>query len=140
MTSLENACIKELQLAGVIFERDSDGALRVPARFSEVGDLVIAFDDGEITVYVGELTHSHFTPETTDQAGTQALGNAAAAAAAVEFVAGIVADQFVIWRYPSGGGGCYPLSFENHPMADTPIGDDAQCYLWSRPYVRGGAA
>jgi hypothetical protein len=24
-------------------------------------------------------------------------------------------------------------------MADTPIGDDAQCYLWSRPYVRGSA-
>ena len=139
MTSLENACIKELQSAGVGFVRDADGALRIPARFPEVGDLVVAFDDGEITVYVGDLTHCHFTPETSDQGSLQAQVDAAAVEA-VEFVANVVTDKYVIWRYLSGGGGCYPLSFENSPMADTPIGDDAQCYLWSRPYVRGSAA
>ena len=139
MTSLDNACIKELQSIGVDFERDADGALRVPARLPEVGDLVVAFDDGEVTVYVGDLTHCHFAPETSEQMGGQTQIDAAAAAA-VEFVARIVADQFVIWRYPSGRGGCYPLSFENSPMADTPIGNDAKCYLWSRPYVRDGAA
>ena len=139
MKSIANACVERLRTAGVGFERDADGALRVPALRPEIGDLVVTFDDREITVYVGDLTHCHFTPETADQASAQAHVDAAAAEA-VDFVVSIVNDQFVIWRYPSGGGGCYPLSFESSPMADTPIGDEAQCYLWSRPYVRGGAA
>lgn len=128
-----------LRLAGVDFQRDADGALRVSARCREVGDLVVAFDNGEITVYVGELTHCHFTPgasgdlEAADQIGE-------AVAEAVDFVRGVLDDKWVIWRYPNGAGGCYEIGDEENPMADAPLGDDAQCFLWSSPYPHGGVA
>ena len=138
MRSLANRFTQELRSASVAFERDADGALRVPARCRDVGELVIALDDDEISVFIGEFTHCHFTPGACgDLEGTDRVGEAVREAA--DFVRGVLADQWVLWRYPNGGGGCYLLGDEEDPMADVPLGEDAQCYLWSGPYSRGAA-
>ncbi len=112
----------------------------MPARCPEVGDLVVAFDNEEITVFVGDLTHCHFTPgaagnpEAVDQVGE-------CVREAVDFVRGVLGDRWVIWSYPNGAGGCYEIGEEENPMADAPLpGEDARSFLWSGPYTRDGEA
>jgi hypothetical protein len=123
-----------LEAAGVEFEDDA-GQLKIPALHPEVGDLLITFDDGEITVFVGNFTHCHFTPHE---------GSAAFAASTIEdcarnaldYVIGILNDQWILWAYPGGAGGSYRLGAEGDPKADAPVPDDEVIrYLWSGPYV-----
>jgi hypothetical protein len=140
MPSLANRCVRELESAGVVLQRDPDGALRIPARCPEVGDLVIAFDNDEITVFLGNLTHCHFTPgaggnlEAPDREGE-------CVRVAVDFVRAVLHDRMVMWRYPNGAGGCYRIEDEDNRMADTPLkGEEVASFLWSGPYRREGAA
>ncbi len=121
-----------LVAAGVSFE-DDGGQLRIPARHPEVGDLLITFDDDEITVFVGNFTHRHFTPHE---------GSAAHAASttedcvkdALEYVCGIVNDRWILWSYPGGAGGSYRVGADNDPKEDVPLSDeDVVRYVWSGP-------
>jgi hypothetical protein len=128
-----------LTSAGVAFERDTDGTLRVQARSRDVGDLLVAFHDQEITVYIDDLTHCHFTPGACDDPeASDPVGEAVSQA--VDYVRGVLDDKWVLWRDPSGAGGCYLLGGEENPMDDAPLDEDAQCFLWSGPYKRDGAA
>ena len=140
MSTLEKRCSEALQSAEVAIARDPDGALRVVARSVEVGDLVVAFDDNEITVFIGDLTHRHFTPgaegnlDASDQVGE-------CVREAVDFVQGVLNDRWMIWTYPNGAGGCYRLGDENNPMADAPISEDGtRYYLWSGPRIGDSTA
>jgi hypothetical protein len=113
-----------LESAGVAFE-DDDGQLRIPARHHDVGDLLITFDDGEITVFVGNFTHRHFTPHEGADCVQDAL----------DYVCGIVNDQWVLWAYPGGAGGSYRLGTEADATADAPLADEQVVrYVWSGPY------
>jgi hypothetical protein len=58
MTSsqLEHICAERLAAAGIVFQRDADG-LRVPAVCAEVGDLLVYFYNGEITVDIEKITY-----------------------------------------------------------------------------------
>ena len=125
--------VSGLTVAGVAFE-DDGGQLKIPARHLEVGDLLITFDEGEITVFVGNFTHRHFTPYE---------GSASYAAStiedcvrnALEYVCGIVNDQWVLWAYPGGAGGSYRMGAEGDPKEDAPQPDETVIrYLWSGPY------
>jgi hypothetical protein len=111
-----------LTAAGVAFENDG-GQLRIPARHPEVGDLLITFDDAEITVFVGNFTHRHFTPDTED-----CVRNA------LEYVCGIVNDQWILWAYPGGAGGSYRVGAESDSKEDAPQPDETVIrYTWSGP-------
>jgi len=125
--------VKGLKVAGIAFE-DDGGQLRIPARHVDVGDLLITLDDGEITVFVGNFTHRHFTPH--EGSDTYAASTAEDCANdAVEYVSGILNDQWVLWAYPGGAGGSYRLGTEDDPTADAPPPDDVIIrYLWSGPY------
>lgn len=125
------------QMAGIDFQLDADGALRMLACCREVGDLVIAFDDGEVTVFIGDFTHCHFTPGAEgDLTAADQVGEAVAAA--VDFVRGILDDKWVVWKYSNGAGGCYEIGEEENPMANAPLEDDVQRFLWSGPCPRSG--
>jgi hypothetical protein len=125
--------VNGLRVAGIAFE-DDGGQLRIPARHVDVGDLLITFDDGEITVFVGNFTHRHFTPR--DGSATYAASTIENCVNdALEYVGGILNDQWVLWAYPGGAGGSYRLGAEDDPMADAPSPDDEIVrYLWSGPY------
>lgn len=115
-----------LSAASVAFE-DDNGQFRIPARHPDVGDLLITLDDGEITVFVGNFTHRHFTAHE---------GDATCVANAIEYVCGIVNDQWVLWAYPGGAGGSYRIGAEAEPSADTPLPDEEVIrYVWSGPYT-----
>jgi len=125
--------INGLKVAGIAFEDDGE-QLRIPARHVDVGDLLITLDDGEITVFVGNFTHRHFTPH--EDFSTNAASTAEHCAnEALEYIAGILNDQWVLWAYPGGAGGSYRLGGEDDPTVDAPQEDAVVVrYLWSGPY------
>lgn len=123
----------ELAVAGVAFEGD-DCQLKISARHPDVGDLLITLDDGEITVFVGNFTHRHFTPhERTAAFPASTIENCVRDA--VEYVCGILNDQWVLWAYPGGIGGTYRLGAEAEPSEDVPLPEEEVVrYVWSGPY------
>jgi hypothetical protein len=122
-SSFAEGFVKGLSAAGVAFE-DDGGQLRIPARHPEVGDLLITFDDSEITVFVGNFTHRHFTPEAEDCVRD-----------ALDYVWGILNDQWILWAYPGGAGGSYRVGTEDDPKQDAPPPDETVIrYLWSGPF------
>lgn len=121
-----------LTAASVGFEDDA-GQLKIPARHPEVGDLLITLDDDEITVFVGNFTHRHFTPH--EGTATNAASSIEDCVRdAIEYVSGIVNDQWVLWAYPGGAGGSYRIGSEGDPSADAPTDEDVIRYVWSGPY------
>ena len=133
---LARRCTDALLSGGIDFRTEQGGTLRVPARCAELGDLVVSFDDEEVTVFLGSLTHLHFTPG--------AVGNPDAVdpieeciGAAVEFVRDVLNDRWIIWSCPNGIGGCYRIGSERDRMADTPLaGERVFRFLWSGPVPR----
>ena len=125
-----------LMAAGVAFE-DDGGQLKVPARHPDVGDLLITFDDGEITVFVGNFTHRHFTPH--EGSSTFAASTAEGCVKdALEYVCGILNDHWILWAYPGGAGGSYRIGAEAQPAEDTPLPEEEVVrYVWSGPYDTG---
>jgi hypothetical protein len=122
-----------LAAASVSFE-DDGGQLKIPARHPDVGDLLITLDDDEITVFVGNFTHRHFTPH--EAAATYAESTIEDCVRdALEYVRGILNDQWVLWMYPGGAGGSYRLGAEADPTEDAPLPDEPVLrYVWSGPY------
>jgi hypothetical protein len=54
---------------------------------------------------------------------------------ALEYICGILNDQWVLWAYPGGAGGSYRLGSEDDPASDAPPPDEVVVrYLWSGPY------
>ena len=133
-SSLEQLCIQHLSSAGVAFRRDPSGTIRIPAASGEVGDLIIDFDGGEITVDIENITHCHFTPY--EASATYAANTIEdCAQGATEFVLSVLNDRRILWRYPNGAGGSYEIGADHEHAADTPLeGDDVKKFVWSGPY------
>jgi hypothetical protein len=127
MTPLASNFVQALHSASITFERDADGTLRIPARSREVGDVVVSFDDEEITFFIGEITHQHFRPGACDnpEAPDQV---AECIRSAVQFLQGVLDDRWVLYCYPNGAGGCYEIGEDDAWCAD------AARFLWSGPY------
>ena len=132
-TTFALSLVNGLKVNGIAFE-DDGGQLRIPARHVDVGDLLITLDDEEITVFVGNFTHRHFTPH--EGSATYAATTAENCVIdALEYISGILNDEWVLWSYPGGAGGSYRLGREDDPGADVPLPDGVVVrYLWSGPY------
>ena len=107
-----------LAASGVAFEED-EGQFKIPARHPEVGDLLITLDDGEITVFVGNFTHRHFTPHEGTATYIESTVEDCVKEA-IEYVCGIVNDQWVLWAYPGGAGGSWSRQNDSGISAATP--------------------
>ena len=80
----------------------------VAAAVPEVGPLRIMLDGDEITIFVGDWTHCHFSVfMSAAGAVTEVCTHA------LDFVADLLADRVVIWAYSENGrrrrDGTYPL-------------------------------
>jgi hypothetical protein len=134
MSSLQQRFVDRFSQLHVEFALDPDGSIRVPAKHSAVGDLLVTFDGGEITVFIGEITHSHFTPGACGNiSSTDPDGEAVACAA--EFIQEVLSDRWVLWSNRAGVGG----SFRRDQPIDTPT-PDAAVFVWSGPVTGEGAA
>jgi hypothetical protein len=128
-------------LPGVASEAHTHDGLtvRVEPAAAPVGALEAVIEE-EIRVSLGDHTHQHIAPYLFGDARDPAA-MLAAAEAAVEFIADVLADRVVIWSARRNGrvwagGTCYPARGELLGRLAT------EAWLWSGRAVplRGGAA
>lgn len=126
-----------MRSAGIDFIVEECGDLRIPKRSEAVGDLVIGFDGGEITVFIGCFMHRHFTPGACGDPSADDE-QAECVRVAAQFVTEVLSDLWVLWTYPNGAGGCYRIDGDTESTADTPIEDDGEHvprFVWSGPWT-----
>ena len=132
---LESLFVAELSKVGLQGRREPDGVIRFTAASPEVGDLIVYFNDGEITVDIEKITHLHFTPYEADPTNA-AHTIVDCAQEAAEYVAGVLSGRWILWRYPNGAGGSYEIGKGSEDWADSPVNPtDAEKFLWSGPYA-----
>jgi hypothetical protein len=135
-SSLASITSQRLHGAGIAFLIEGGEAIRIPAGNSEVGDIVVSFEGGEISVYLGDITHCHFTPYEADDKSPGCTPDQAAADAA-QFIREVMDDLWIIWRYSDGrGGGCYMPEGDDEEEADAPLsGHGVEYFVWSGSLV-----
>jgi hypothetical protein len=100
-----------------------------------VGDILVSFEGGEVSVFLGDITHRHFT---LYEAGDTFPGctSEQAATDAAQFIREVVEDKWVIWRWRDGGGGCFKPGGDDEESADSPLpGEDVKYFRWSGQFV-----
>ena len=128
----------------VPFEESFSDRLEVMVRgASAVGDLTILSDLEELTLYVGEHTHCHFSLYMhQDHSPAEAID--AVVEEAVGFLADLLADRIVVWSRSVGGGVPAAGGTFRRDTAPELLEPGAKAYLWSgAPFIpavaRGGA-
>ena len=98
---------------------------------AEVGDLLVYFDDGEITVDIEKITHCHFTPyEASPTYAAHSIEDCIREA--TDFAGGVLRDEWILWRYPNGAGGCYQIGTEGEEWSDEPLASEGiEQFVWS---------
>src|SRR5690349_24683827 len=104
--SLATLTSQRLRDAGVAFVADPSETLRIAARQPSIGDIVVSFDGGEVSVFLGDITHCHFTPYAADDK-FPGCTNEQAVEDAVRFIREVVQDKWVLWCWSDGRGGCF---------------------------------
>jgi len=133
--SLAKLTAQRLTDAGIAFVAGASETLRIAAREPAVGDLVVSFEDGEVSVFLGDITHCHFTPYAADDK-FPGRTHEQAVADAVQFISEVVQDKWVIWCWSYGRGGCFKPDGDHEEAADAPLlGEDVKCFLWSGQVV-----
>jgi hypothetical protein len=131
-SSLSLLAARHLVSFGIAFHNDVDGDVRVPALCKDVGDLVLSFVDGEISIFIGNITHRHFTPFAA-HGKLAAYTNEDCARDAIQFVRDLLNDKWVIWKLSTGTGGCYMPGGDDESSADAPLpGEAPSLFVWSR--------
>lgn len=98
LTSLQATCDVPGYVDAVLKQDDGtepSPAIIIPAQHERVGDLTICDDGNELTVVIGELHHTHFSPDTCDERSNEQRLSAAIAHTAT-FVAELLADRVLI--------------------------------------------
>ena len=132
-SSLDLLTAQGLAAQGIVATRASNGDFRVAARCDDVGDLVVSCENSEITVYVGDVTHCHFTPFAAYD-NVPEYTETECAADAVQFVADVVNDKWIIWKVPGGASGCYRPDGDDYDAANAPLpGESVLRFVWSGP-------
>jgi len=98
-----------------------------PAAHPEVGELQIHDDEEELTIYVGQLTHGHFSPnnyqEPLQKREEEVINRV------MEFLDAVFNDQVEFWSAGNRDGWNWNLPGED-PIMPRP---DARRYVWSGP-------
>lgn len=104
-----------------------------PAVHPEVGNVEIHDDGDELTVVVGNFTHSHFA--NYDEGIDDAERAERVVDALVEFLNDLFADQIELYGSREGGGGARRLSRgPRGAISRTFFG--GQSYVWSGPLAK----
>jgi hypothetical protein len=125
--SLHLLTARELGDAAITYSADPTGSLRIAALCRDIGDIVTSFENSEVTVFIGDFTHRHFTPPstTTSDAGR-------CVADAVQLIRGVLEERYVLWRYPNGVGGCYLKGSDPDLDPGAPLANSGAVYFfWS---------
>jgi hypothetical protein len=112
-------------------ERVEDGDLwiHVPARAAAVGPLEIQVDSTEVTIYLGEHTHTHISPWTCDDGKGQP--ERCVTDAAVDYLSDVFRDEIVVWSHYQDGRQTSGGTFRRSITSSGRLPDMAEAYLWS---------
>lgn len=132
---LETLTAQLLRDSGIAFASGEVETLRIAGREPAIGDIVVTFERSEVSVFLGDITHCHFTPcEADDKYPGFTIEQAATDA--VRFIREVVQDKWVIWCWSDGRGGCFKPDGDDEEAADAPLqGEDVKYFLWSGPFV-----
>jgi hypothetical protein len=103
--------------------------LTIPAKNSEVGGISAVSDGEEITVYIGEYFHCHFSPYLQDTYPSDEA-NQEVAQQAVEYIADILDDKIVL-RLNIENGAFRMSQTYYRDMEEAPPGPEDREYVWS---------
>jgi len=106
----------------------SNRSIVLAAAHEEVGDVTILDDGDELTVYIGDITHGHFSGYTPGISPDQQMREIVDGL--VGFVEDLVADRVLIWR--SGRSGGWDI-IESEEQLKVHSDAGTQFYLWSGP-------
>ena|SRR5438309_5182531 len=128
----------------VPFEESFSDRLEVTVRgASPIGDLTILSDPEELTLYVGEHTHCHFSLY-MHQDRSPAAAIDAVVEETVGFLDDLLADRIVVWSRSVGGGVPSAGGTFRRDTAPDLLEPGARAYLWSGtpfiPAAAGGGA
>lgn len=103
-----------------------------PAKHPAVGGIEIYDDGDEATVYIGDITHTHFNPYNHEL--TQDEIDQEVSEEVIGFLEDIFADQILFWKSKHSGSG----GWQHIDLRETSIGldEEAEYFLWSGPYER----
>ena len=106
------------------FSGDEDWIARLKAPYGELGSLEIAEDDGEVTVYIGDVAHGHFYPmqkrsPTRDVEVAEDLG---------DFLERLFADRVVMRKSAVASSWWYV-----DDASSVQLRSRGDYFLWSRP-------
>jgi hypothetical protein len=133
--SLATLTARRLRDAGIAFSATDAGSLRIPAHDQAAGDILVSFEDGEVSVFLGDITHRHFTPYAADDKFPGYTAQQAAADVA-QFIREVIDDQWIIWRWLDGRGGCYkPGGNDDESAHSPPPGEEVEYFRWSGKFV-----
>jgi hypothetical protein len=133
--SLATLMARRLREAGIALAAADAESLRIPARAPAVGDIFVSFEGGQVSVFLGDITHRHFTPYEADDKFPGCTDEQAATDAA-HFIREVVEDKWVIWCWRDGRGGCFKPGGDDEESADSPLpGEEVMYFRWSGPFV-----
>jgi len=133
--SLTTLTAKQLRDAGIAFVSGPEETLRIAARQPSIGDIVVSFEGGEVSVFLGDITHCHFTPYAADDK-FPGCTNEQAVEDAVRFIGEVVQDKWVLWCWSDGRGGCFKPDGDDEEAANAPLpGHEVKYFLWSGQVV-----
>jgi len=124
----------------VPFEESFSDRLKVTiGGASPVGDLTILSDLEELTLYVGEHTHCHFSLYMhQDRSPAEAIE--AVVEEIVGFLDDLLADRIVVWSRSVAGGVPSAGGTFRRDTAPELLEHGAKAYLWSgTPFISAGA-
>jgi hypothetical protein len=123
---LKQAVLNRYRSDGLSISKDPQTAVKFKATDPAIGDLIIADDVDEITVYLGSLTHSHFScyePISEEEKVQIIVANV------ISFLDDLFADHILMWiAEDSTRGGWRRL--ESGELRPEP---NARNYVWSGP-------
>jgi hypothetical protein len=120
---------KEFAGQGIVLSSDSNVVATFPALHPQVGDVTVWDDGGEVTVGIGEITHTHF------EAAEESMSSSAIAqqitADVVAFLRNLFADRILFWKARSGKSAGLELVEGN--LEDVPKDPSRHWFVWSSP-------
>jgi len=107
-----------------------DAVVVFPAAHPGFGDVEVYDDGDELTVNIGNFTHSHFSnySDASDVEKAKEIVEST-----LSFLSDIFKDHLVFWgSHKSGGGG-----FHRDEAPNRVLPPDGSLYVWSGPYGDG---
>ena len=108
---------------------EKDNNITIPAKSSEVGDIMIYDDSHELTIGVGNFTHWHASCYDESLNGIEK--EKSIVSDVIDFLTDLFNEKIIMWGSNESGGGFYNIE-GNLDEQDSPLEPEKEIkYVWS---------